>query len=434
MAETESIGKGESILKSNNISTGSRTLPSGFRLDNGLKSNGHAKYVIEKVLGDGGFGIVYKAKARMRSKNGPALSWTSFAIKEFFHRNCDRSETYSLIDKSEASFKEAKMRFKKEAEKLHELRIPNVVEVNESFECNNTVYYVMQFVEGQNLHEYVARKNEDEGCGAMSEDEALSIMTPVIEAVEKLHNNRLLHLDIKPNNIMLGKEGGEHDKYALIGDNKYVPILIDFGTASSSKFNNKVDVKYRTQGYSSPEQSYPDIFGYKNDFDRRLDVFSLGATMYFLLVGCSPNDTPMSKDEFDEYIIQTRVSLEEKGISEKVINAVVNAMQPELAKRTSSALQFLRELDEAESYEREFEKRRKIRRITTLLFVLMAVCSVGVCLYLLHIKSESYRLQTAIDSNDVSELYDFVASDSIRAISKMIELHENSGDYLIAKK
>ena len=436
MAVTESIGKGESISKSNNIPTGSRTLPSGFTLDNGLKGNGHAKYVIEKVLGDGGFGIVYKAKARMRSKNGRALSWTSFAIKEFFHRNCDRSETYSLIDKSEASFKEAKMRFKKEAEKLHELEIPNVVEVNECFECNNTVYYVMQFVEGQNLQEYVAGKDDDDGCGAMSEVEALSIMTPVIEAVEKLHDNRLLHLDIKPNNIMLGKEGGEHDKYASIGNNRYAPILIDFGTASSSKFNKKVDVKYRTQGYSSPEQSYPDIFGYKNDFDRRLDVFALGATMYFLLTGVMPIDAPSRKEDFEDFIDQITTQLKEKNVSEKICDAVVKAMNPYRSKRTASAREFLNELGAADELEAELlAKIKKRNRNALILLLVVIIVGIGAVFTWDQIVDENEninRLKIAIEQHDKAILTEYAELDSLSAIKELINVHECDSNYLMA--
>ena len=437
MAITESIGKGKSTNSSKVNPKGPRTLPGGFPLDNGLKGVGHAEYIIEKVLGDGGFGIVYKAKARMRSKNGRALSWTSFAVKEFFHRQCDRSETFSLVDKSEASFKEAKLRFKKEAEKLHELEIPNVVEVNECFERNNTVYYVMQFVEGQNLQEYVLGKDDEDGNGALSETDALTMMTPIIEAVEKLHENRLLHLDIKPNNIMLGKEGGEHDKYVSIGDNRWAPILIDFGTSASSNFiNKKIDVKYRTQGYSSPEQSFPDAFGYKNEFDRRLDVYALGATMYFLLTGAMPADAPSRKEDFDDFINQITTRLKEKDVSESICDAVVKAMNPYRSQRTSSAREFLNELGAGAEFEAELKERNKRRNRRALMFLIAAILVGVAAIYTWNSVNKTVennnRLQIAIEKHDKALLTEYAAADSLRAIKELVQVHEKDSNFLMA--
>ena len=406
MAITESIGKGKSTNSSKVNPKGPRTLPGGFPLDNGLKGVGHAEYIIEKVLGDGGFGIVYKAKARMRSKNGRALSWTSFAVK-------------------------------KEAEKLHELEIPNVVEVNECFERNNTVYYVMQFVEGQNLQEYVLGKDDEDGNGALSETDALTVMTPIIEAVEKLHENRLLHLDIKPNNIMLGKEGGEHDKYVSIGDNRWAPILIDFGTSASSNFiNKKIDVKYRTQGYSSPEQSFPDAFGYKNEFDRRLDVYALGATMYFLLTGAMPADAPSRKEDFDDFINQITTRLKEKDVSESICDAVVKAMNPYRSQRTSSAREFLNELGAGAEFEAELKERNKHRNRRALMFLIAAILVGVAAIYTWNSVNKTVennnRLQIAIEKHDKALLTEYAAADSLRAIKELVQVHEKDSNFLMA--
>lgn len=438
MDTTRAIGKAKHPKTMSIAPTGPRTLPVGFPLDNGLKGEGHAEYIIENVLGDGGFGIVYKAKARMRSKNGRALSWTDFAVKEFFHRECSRSETYSLVDRSEISFKEAKSRFKKEAEKLHELEIPNVIEVNECFERNNTVYYVMQFVEGYNLQEYVAGKTigNSENC-ALSEQDALAVMTPIIEAVEKLHNNKLLHLDIKPNNIMLGKEGGERDKYVKIGDAELVPILIDFGTSvSSNSLNKKVEVKYRTEGYSSPEQSYPDQFGYRNEFDRRLDVFALGATMYFLLTGLTPPDAPAQLEKFDRFVEDIDARLKASQVGDMMREAIVNAMNPCRQKRTASARQLLNDLGVGTELEAEMLKREKRRRRNALLYLLAFVIVGGAAFYMWVMQRDemmnSRQLQEAIDQKDRITLIEYATLDSIRAINELVRGYEQDDNTLMA--
>ena len=438
MDTTRAIGKGNANKTSSSAPTGPRTLPEGFPLDNGVKGDGHVEYIIEKVLGDGGFGIVYKAKARIRSKNGRALSWTDFAVKEFFHCECSRNEIYSLIDRSEMAFKEAKIRFKKEAEKLHELEIPNVIEVNECFERNNTVYYVMQFVEGHNLQEYVAKTAVDGRVnGALSEQDALVVMTPIIEAVEKLHNNKLLHLDIKPNNIMLGEEGGERDKYVKIGDVEKVPILIDFGTSvSSNAINKKVEVKYRTEGYSSPEQSYPDQFGYRNEFDRRLDVYALGATMYFLLTGSTPPDAPAQLEKFDRFIEDIDAGLEANNVGDVMRGAIVNAMNPYRQRRTASARQLLNELGAGTELEAEMSKREKRRRRNALLY-LLAFAIVGSAAFYMWLMQRddvmnSRRLQEAIDQSDRATLIEYATKDSIRAINELVRGYEKDNNTLMA--
>lgn len=431
MADNDTKKIGQNTQKKRII--GTRQLPQKACLDNGLKGDEHVSYIIEKVLGDGGFGIVYKAKARILSKNGNARSWASLAVKEFFPKECSRTETNSLVEKSEISFKQAKEGFRNEAEGLRRLEISNVVKVNECFECNDTIYYVMQFVEGKNLQEYVLGADDTEGRGALSEKEALAVMTPIIEAVEKLHENKMLHLDIKPNNIMLGIEGDDQDKCVKIDGITYAPILIDFGTAATANFiRKKVKVRYRSQGYSSPEQSYPEVFEYKEEFDRRLDVYALGATMYFLLTGEMPQDAPSQRVLFEEFIVNIRERLRTNGVTDSICDAIVKAMNPENKKRTSSAREFLNALGVGASLEAELDEKNKKRKRNIIICISLAILGGIVALFMNTTQSDSKRLQNAIDMKNQIVLRDFADADSLRAIKELVKIYETDSNLLMA--
>ncbi|MBR3831292.1 MAG: serine/threonine protein kinase [Muribaculaceae bacterium] len=420
----------EALINQPHLEDDVNSLPVGTLLDNGLKDDKQVVYKIEKLLGDGGFGLVYKAKARVQGKNGKAQAWCYFAIKEFFLKGCKRTPEHSLVDKSERSFINAKKNFKHEAEQLRKFNIPNIVRVNECFEANNTIYYVMQFIEGDNLYEYVSKN------GAFNEKDALNVLTPVIEAVGKLHNEKRLHLDIKPNNIMLGEDGGKEDKYVELGAQKVAPILIDFGSLERANYQDKIKLTYRTEGYSSPEHSYPDVFGFEDKFDERLDVFSLGATMYYLLVGDSPRDTPRTVDEYAPYINSIKENLTIKGVSEGVKDAVAHAMHPNRKLRTSSALAFLQDLGKAVALEKELEEERR-KKIRNRLLLLGVTIFIGITSFFIwNIIDENTktikRLQTAIEQHDKMLLTEFAMVDSLRAIKHLVAEHEMDSNFIMA--
>lgn len=403
-------------------------------IDYPLQRGKHVVYNIKQVLGKGGYGIVYKAETRIETKNGPASATVNFAIKEFFPREYSRNAQNALEDRSEADFKKNKARFKAEAVKLRKLtQIPNVVNVNECFEQNNTIYYVMEFIEGDGNLQQFLKGNE------VSEQDALRIMTPIIVAVDKLHCNKLMHLDIKPTNIMLGEKnsGGENDKKVKIGGGEKVPILIDFGIAESANIMKPQELGYSSKGYSSPEQCNPDGLGYKKRFDPRLDVFALGATLYFLLLGENPISAPKKREEFDGYIAAIDKRLKEKdGIDDSIRTAIVNAMNPYREKRTPTAWQLLRELGVGDDYETELSKRVKVNRLKAVLYLLIAGL-VGVAVYYGGYEQQndvinSRNIQAAIDNNDKVTLTEYASLDSLRAINELVKEYEKDNNILMA--
>ena len=250
------------------MATENAILQPGVILDSGT-----AKYSIIDVLGQGGFGITYLVMAQIMSGNVPIEA--KFAIKEHFPTSfCERigNNVVALPDKAQ-DYEKSKDDFMAEAKKLHDLgaQNDNIVKVNEVFEANGTAYYVMQYINGVSLSEYVKAKKK------ISFQEAISILSPIFDAVDFLHKSRINHLDIKPENIML------HNGI----NGTTVPILIDFGLSvhfnkSGSKTSPK-GVQGISEGFSPIEQ-YAEI----SEFIPATDIYALAATLIFAVTGKIP--------------------------------------------------------------------------------------------------------------------------------------------------
>ena len=166
------------------------------------------KYRIDKVLAQGGFGITYLGLQTGLNRR--------VAVKEFFMRQyCDRDAgTTEVCVLSRGAVDEVnrfKQKFIREAQIIASLDNSHIVHIHDVFEENGTAYYVMEYVEGGSLEDYVHRH------GALSEVEALQYVRVVAGALEYIHSRHICHLDIKPGNILLRSDGEA--------------VLIDFGLA-----------------------------------------------------------------------------------------------------------------------------------------------------------------------------------------------------------
>lgn len=245
------------------------SLPAGFQ----LKGN-ERTYTIAETLGHGGFGITYRAKAEV--KVGGIRMKVDFALKEFFMRDdCERQANASIAysnparDRVENSRKD----FINEALRLKKIGFshPNIVGFDEVFEANNTAYYVMEYLRGKSLGDYVKEH------GPLTEAETVRLMQPVMEAVELLHRNRICHLDIKPDNIMLEQEENGNIR----------PVLIDFGLSKHYDDTGHATSTINTFGYSegyAPAEQYRGI----TTFSPAADIYALGATLWHCLTGKTP--------------------------------------------------------------------------------------------------------------------------------------------------
>lgn len=181
---------------------------------------GQYPYEVIDVLGHGGFGITYKVKARVSLNNIKVDVF--FALKEYFPTGCWRGDDRATIQFSkalDADFMSGLKDFITEGDRLQKICNvnPHIVNVNEVFEANSTAYFVMEYLSGGDLRQMV--KNNG---GPLSEATMMSILNPIAIAIDAVHQNHILHLDIKPENIVmrLGDDGTPD-----------VPVLIDFGIA-----------------------------------------------------------------------------------------------------------------------------------------------------------------------------------------------------------
>lgn len=234
-----------------------------------LKGNSY-NYTIEKTLGQGSFGITYLAKVMMQDALGILNTNLYVAIKEFFMKDiCWREGTNVMTGSKAGLYDDYKNKFAKEAINLSKLLHPSIVKVVESFECNRSSYFVMEYIEGENLNEFIQRK------GMLSEKESLDYIVKIGEAISFMHENKMLHLDLKPMNIMR-RNNGEL-------------VLIDFGLSKQFNENGEPEsttsIGGGTTGYAPLEQS---TYKKGEGFPATLDVYALGATLYKCLVGKTP--------------------------------------------------------------------------------------------------------------------------------------------------
>ena len=267
----------------------------------------HGTYKIESYLASGGFGNTYLAKNIEFDE--------TYAIKEFFVKGvCQRDGNSTTISVSNAentnSFEQQREKFKKEARRLRSLSNLHIVKVYDLFEENGTAYYVMDYVDGENLSVRLKRTN-----APLAESEVRNYLNQILDGLEAIHNEGMFHLDIKPANIMVDS----HD----------VVKLIDFGASKQQSTvggaTMSTGISY-TNGYAPSEQmaqSY-DKFGPWTDF------YALGATMYKLLTNQDPPSvSDLSEDETED----KHLALPMPNVSKEMMRLVVWMMQVNRLKR-----------------------------------------------------------------------------------------------------
>jgi serine/threonine protein kinase len=266
----------------------------------------HGKYTLEQVIGQGGFGITYRATDQVLHRQ--------VAIKELFPEGCTRSNQ-TLIPVSSLGkngFVEIKQRFVEEAQTLAQFNHPSIVRVVEIFEAHGTAYIVMEALQGETLGSRIAKQ------GKLPEREVKHIASALCDALEVVHAASLLHRDIKPDNVF------------LTSDNRVV--LIDFGSARA--FQNGQAMKHTqlvSPGYAAPEQ-----YASKAKFGTYTDVYGVSATLYHALTGEIP---PTASDR----VMQANSSL---IVPNNVLEPFKTLFEKGLALRVEQRPQSARELKE----------------------------------------------------------------------------------------
>lgn len=281
-------------------------------LPNGLELNG---YIIGNELGRGGFGITYRAHEKLTPRH--------VVIKENFPRAYARRNpvTHYLEPQStklQSGYNWSLTHFIDEAAILSELDHPNIVTVLTTFEAQGTAYYVMKPINGTELH--LALPGPDK----LTEQRLLPILRDLLDALEHLHEQKLLHRDIKVSNILLRRSGA--------------PMLIDFGLARLRGKNSAFPVG--TKGYS-PRELYT---GKEEEQGPWSDLYALGATLHVLMTGTTPPDS-VERSENDSYLPLAEQAELSSRYSLKLLSSIDKALRCPIGQRWQSAREWLNFLD-----------------------------------------------------------------------------------------
>ena len=284
-------------------------------------------YKIMDVLGQGTFGITYKAKVEMKGALGRLDSNMYVAVKEFFMKEVNGRENSSVTSGSTSNgglFYYYRDKFEREARNLSTLSHPNIVKVLEAFHANGTTYYSMEYIDGISLDKKIAQSPQ----GRMPLTEAIETLKQIGAAIAFMHSRNMLHLDVKPGNVMMRKDG--------------TAVLIDFGLSkqytSDGEPESSTKVGAGTPGYAPIEQaSYHEGKG----FPTMMDVYALGGTLFKMLTGQRPHEASEILNEGFP-----TDSLRQLFIPDNIVNSISKAMAPLKKDRWQTVDEFVKHLDE----------------------------------------------------------------------------------------
>lgn len=273
------------------------------------------KYRVDRYLKSGGFGNTYVVTNLQFDEQ--------FAMKEFFMKGInerdDDSTMVSVSNKdNHTQFEQQREKFKKEARRLRKLHNKHIIRVHDLFEENGTAYYVMDLIDGQSVSSLMEKKGKP-----LPESQALNITHQVLDALNTVHQKGIWHLDLKPGNIMLDKQGNA--------------VVIDFGASKQLNVNDGYSststAMCYTKGYAPSEQMDQNIA----KIGPWTDLYALGATLYNMVTF---KDPPYVSEIYDGNVFKYPNS-----ISEKTRKLIQWMMMPSRQKRPQSVndvLQYLK--------------------------------------------------------------------------------------------
>ena len=277
-------------------------------------------YIVKSVLGQGSFGITYLAYVRHNDAAVKSVN-TLVAVKEFYMKDVNGREGSTVTASTqEGLFDKYRNKFANESKLIHSLSHSGIVKVLDCFAGNNTFYYVMEYVEGGSLNDYI------EVCGHIQEEESLRYARTIGTALDYMHGHNMVHLDIKPSNIMITKDGEA--------------VLIDFGLSKQYDENgipeSSTSIGGGTPGYAPIEQA---TFHSSPDLPVTMDVYALGATLFKMLTGTRP---PEASSILNEGF--PAGDLLRYNVSDNTVRCIEKAMAPMRKHRYQDVLSFIQDL------------------------------------------------------------------------------------------
>lgn len=311
------------------------------------------RYLIGRVVGYGGFGVTYIAWDDVLQQR---VAIKEYLPSEFATRAPGQSQVTVFTGDRAQQFADGMSKFVDEAKRLAKFQNePGIVRIYDSFEANNTAYIVMEFLDGETLATYLQRE------GKLPVDQAIQMLTPVIQSLEVIHKGGIIHRDIAPDNIFLTKDGQVK--------------LIDFGAARYATTSHSRSLTVLIKAGYSPEEQYRS----RGEQGPHTDVYALAAVLYNMTTGVTPPDA-----------LERRALLENKKkdtlippsklckISKNQENALLNAMNIYAEARTATAKDFLSDLTSTTQVQRVAEKIRALDLMRWPLWAKIVIPTIGV--------------------------------------------------------
>lgn len=265
-------------------------------------------YTIERLLGRGGFGLIYVGRDTRLSRQ--------VAIKELFPEGCFREGATVRAGPGvdESSYARGLAKFIEEAAALARFRHPHIVAVHACIEENNTAYMVMEFLEGETLQALVQQR------GPLRAEDAIKYLEQIGGALATVHGAALIHRDVNPNNVMICRDGRA--------------VAIDFGLNRKIEQSNDLGTRQLTTtsrlgtaGYAALEQ-----YGRNANLGPWTDIYALGATFYYALTGQHPAEAP---DRAHGHAVEPPVRVA-RGVPHELSDAIMWAMEMKIEDRPQS--------------------------------------------------------------------------------------------------
>ncbi len=265
-------------------------------------------YLVEGVIGGGGFSIIYRAF--------DATLGESVVLKEYFPnllaKRGEGNEIIPINRKKKPAFDIGMQQFFAEAHALSKISHPHVINIINVFRSNSTAYMVSKLQPGKDLRWMIKRSQGD-----LDQQFIQKVMPPIISGIDMLHKHGILHLDIKPANILLRTVGG--------------PLLLDFGASKAmSRQERFSSFQTLTPGFAPPEQHH------KKEMGPGSDVYAIGATIYACITG-RPPPTSLRREQKER---ELKLKGADKNVSTSVIKALKWALELEIDKRPQNIREF----------------------------------------------------------------------------------------------
>ena len=276
-------------------------------------------YRILHALSSGGFSIVYLAYSEQSEE--------CVAIKEYMPSNRAIRRPGDLVPHIKAehlvAYRYGLAAFFEEARILATIHHPNIVQVLELVRANQTIYMVMQFIEGTSLEKYILSHREQGRIAVLSEDFIVGIFARVLDGLHEVHGRKLLHLDLKPMNIILQPDG--------------VPALVDFGAARRIVGRDSASViPMFTPGFAAPE-------AYERDgaVGAWTDAYGIGACMLACMSAKPPQEAP---SRAREDLVPLAIEILERSYSPRILSLTRECLELDPRARPQSAQEILQRL------------------------------------------------------------------------------------------